>query len=229
MKIIISCLSSSSFFQQPNRKKIWQRKTNDWGTPTTENKGKYFSLISKPCLCRQTLTVVYPNKPIPPLLHHWIRNAEVQSKYVDYSWLWNIVPGSPVLWKPLWAPFFWVCVCCALWQWHPRHSNRIASPTEHSLPESALQRCWNELPPGTWEELVAAHQDYPWEPHEQLRVSPILKRRSAAQPQLFPRIRWKRQAEVGLKVTLAGKESAAARGSSRTDGDIYIGNKRENS
>lgn len=123
MKIIISCLSPSSFFQQPNRKKIWQRKTNDWGAPTTENKGKYFSLISKPCLCRQTLTVVYSNKPIPPLLYHWIRNAEVQSKYVDYSWLWNIVPGSPALWKPLWAPFFWVCVCCALWQWHPRHSN----------------------------------------------------------------------------------------------------------
>lgn len=65
MKIIISCLSPSSFFQQPNRKKIWQRKTNDWGTPTTENKGKHFSLISKPCLCRQTLTVVYSNKPIP--------------------------------------------------------------------------------------------------------------------------------------------------------------------
>lgn len=81
----------------------------------------------------------------------------------------------------------------------------------------------------SWEEQVAAHQGYPWEPHHQLKVSPIPKRGSAAQPQLFPRIRWERQAEVGLKVTLAGKELAAARGSSRTDGDIYIGNKWENS
>lgn len=110
------------------------------------------------------------------------------------------------------------------------HATQTGLHLPRSIPcQSALQRCWNELPPGTWEELVAAHQDYPWEPHDQLKVSPTLKQGSAAQPQLFPRIRWKRQAEVGLKVTLAGKESAAARGSSRTDGDIYIGNKRENS
>lgn len=62
-------------------------------------------------------------------------------------------------------------------------------------------------------------------------LSPIPRQvtdRCAVQPQLFTQIRWNRQAVVGLKVTLTGKKSAATQGSSRTDGDIYIDNKWDN-
>lgn len=62
-------------------------------------------------------------------------------------------------------------------------------------------------------------------------LSPIPRQgtdRCAVQPELFTQIRWNRQAVVGLKVTLTGTKSAATQGSSRTDGDIYIDNKWDN-
>lgn len=103
---------TQQLFSTTKQKKIWQRETNDWGTPTTENKGKYFSLISKPCLCRQTLTVVYSNKPIPPQLYHWIRNAEVQSKYLDYSWLKHCARISSTVKTPLNSFPLGLCLLC---------------------------------------------------------------------------------------------------------------------
>lgn len=69
--------------------------------------------------------------------------------------------------------------------------------------------------PQPWEELLTA-----------LRIIP------GSAGGLFPSLNKElllRKAEVGLKVTLAGRESAAAPGSSRTDGDLYISNKWQES
>lgn len=144
MKIIISCLSLSSFFQQLNRKKKYDKwKTNGWGTPSTENKGKYFSLIPKLCLCRQTLTVVYTNKPIPPQL-----NQECWSPKQIFGLqltLKHCARISKAVKPPLNSfPCLFLLHCDS-------DTKQDCSSQEHSLPELwGLE--WDESPADPWEE-----------------------------------------------------------------------------
>lgn len=126
-----------------------------------------------------------------------MRNAEVQSKYWDYSWLWNIVPGSP----RLWTPFSWGSLLCP-----------VTPPKEHPK----VLECWNE-PTRPWEAPRII-------PGSLRMVSPIPREGCAAQ--LSPGSGGRGRLSLASKSPW--QSPAAAGGSSRPDGDIYISKKWHN-